>query len=229
MTTENSSAAVDVETAGRTLQVVFRPDAGPLLAGGPAYLDGTVSLVRGDPVGLLASAARATGRSREYVFTADGPGGTPLRDPFADAIEIGGIETPRPLTTSAPVTEHLLLNQFLTLEDLRDGISDGDSTDLIVECSRVLRLEGVPQQDAPRATAAVHLLIRRDDATLARYYRQQADAIMATQQFDVMREQRLTELFSARTELARHALSSLTDHPDGYVAARARQALAALS
>ena len=79
-----------------------------------------------------------------------------------------------------------------------------------------------------RATAAVHLLIRRDDATLARYYRQQADAVMATKQFDVVREQRLVELISARNELARDALSSLIDHPDGYVAARARQALAAL-
>ena len=228
MTTENSSATADVETAGRTLQVVFTPDAGPLLAGGPAYLDGVVSLGMGDPVGLLASAARATGRSREYTFTADGPDGAPLRDPFADAVEIGGIETSRPLTTNAPVTEHLLLNQFLTLEDLRDGIPDGHAADLVLECSRMLRLEGVPQQDAPRATAAVHLLIRRDDAALASYYRQQADAVMAAKQFDVVREQRLVELFSARNELARDALSSLTDHPDGYVAARARQALAAL-
>ena len=51
---------------------------GPCSQAAPAYLDGTVLLVLGDPVGLLASAARATGRSREYVFTADGPGGTPL-------------------------------------------------------------------------------------------------------------------------------------------------------
>jgi hypothetical protein len=227
MTTQNSSATADVETAGRVLQVAFTPDAGPLLAGGPVYLDGVVSLLMGDPVGLLSSAARATGRSREYAFAAEGPDGVPLRDPFSDAVEIGGIETSRPLTMTAPVTEHLLVNQFLTLEDVRDAIPDGQTTELVVRCSRLLRLEGLPE-DPATATAAVHLWIRRDDAALANYYREAADAIMATQQFDVAREQRLVELFSARSELATDALSSLIDHPDAYVAARARQALAAL-
>jgi hypothetical protein len=230
MTTKNDGAAADeVETAGRILRMVFRPDAMPLLAGAPAYVDGVISLRAGDPVALLTSGARATGRSREYAFTATGPDGIRVTDPFADAVEMGWVETFFQLAPSTPVTEHLLLNQFLTLERVRDAVPDGDTTELVVQCARVLRLQGYPNEDAPTATAELHLRIRRDDAAVRRRYDQAAEAIMATEQFDVFREQRLVELVCARNELVVDALTSMTSHRDSSVAARAQQALAALS
>ena len=51
---------------------------------------------------------------------------------------------------------------------------------------------------------------------------------MAARQFDVHREQLVVELCTARNSLAVDALTTLTHHPDGSVAARAKQALDAL-
>jgi hypothetical protein len=227
VTAGDGPTAAEVETAGRAFRVAFHPPAGPVLAGGPAVLDAVVSLAAGDPVKVLTSSARATGRSGEYLFEATGPDGGPLRDPYADAIEIGGVETQRLVTTDESLAERVLLNQFLALESVRETVPEGAGAELVVRCARLLRLEGVPEEP-PTAALAVHLRVHRDDAALARYYAEAADTIMGSAQVGVASEQRLVELCNARNELAAGALSSLTAHPDAGVAARARYALAAL-
>jgi hypothetical protein len=215
----------DVTSGGRTVRVEFRPAEEPVLVGGPVRLDAVISLLSGDPVELASGSARATGRNRDYTFTARARSGAPLRDPYADAIEIGGVDTSVPLTTDAPVIEEVLLNQFLALESLRDTVPDGGSTELVVRCARQLRLEGLP---AETAVTDLRVPMRRDDAALARHYADAAAEVAGTAQFDVHRERLLVELCTARDPLVADALSSLVDHPDGSVAARAAQALTAL-
>jgi hypothetical protein len=215
----------DVIVADRTVAVEFSADAGPLLAGGPVSLEVVISLRDGEPADLIASASRATGRSPEYAFTGTLPGGATLRDPYAGAVEIGGVQTAQSLTAQAPVVQHVLLNQFLTLEDVLDHLADGDSIELVLQAGREIRFEGSPDGEAVRAEASLTLTLRRDDAALAARYRKAAEAVMAARQFDVRREQLVVELCTARNSLAVDALTTLTHHPDGSVAARAQQAL----
>ena len=217
-----------VRTAGRTLRVLFRPPAEPVLAGGPVHLDAVVELVAGEPAGLVSSSARATGRSRDYTFEAQGPDGTPLADPFATAVEVGGVATVTPLTRDAPVAEEVLLNQFLALESLAAAVPDGGTLELAVRCARRLALGGLTDDDAPAATAVVGIRMRRDDAELARRYRSAAEAVAGESRHTVDRERHLAELFSARNPLAGPALTALAGHPDPAVAAAARAALDAL-
>ena len=226
--TGDGTAAADVTVAGRVLRVDFRSPAEPVLAGGPAYLEVVISLLAGDPTRLVAGSARATGRSREYSFSAETPAGTPLRDPFAGAVEIGGVQTAVPVAPDAPALEHVLLNQFLTLEALRDAVPDGETADIVVRCSRTLALDGEATDDVPAATAEHRLPLRRDDAALADTYRRAAADIMATHQFTAERERLLLELTTARNDLAAEPLSTLTEHPDAQVSARAAHALEAL-
>jgi hypothetical protein len=222
------AAATDVDTAGRTLHVIFRSAAEPPLAGGPAYLEAEVSLLAGPAIRLISSSARATGRSREYSFAARGPDGRSLRDPFADAVEIGGVQTSTPLTAERPVLQQVLLNQFLTLESVRDAVPDGHTAELEVRCVRQLGLEGQPNDNVPTAAVVLHLRMPRNDDELADRYRRAAETITSTPQFTVGREQLLTELCTARNRLAIDALTALVSHPDTSVAARARHALSAL-
>jgi hypothetical protein len=72
------------------------------------------------------------------------------------------------------------------------------------------------------------LTLHRDDAAVADRYRSAAAAVMAAKHFDVYREQLVVEMCNARNSFVADALTTLTRHPDGSVAARARQALDAL-
>jgi hypothetical protein len=226
MTSDDATAAV--MAGDRTFRVTFGPADEPALAGGPVHLRVVVALLSGGPVQLAESAARATGRSREYAFTANGPDGGPLPDPFADAVEIGGVETFREVTTEVPVTADVLLNQFLELDRVREALPDGGTLQLAVHCRRWLRLRTQADDETAAASAIVHVQMRRDDAELARRFQTAAAAILRAGQFDVARERLLTELVSARSPLAIGALSALLGHSDGYIVARAPQALDAL-
>ncbi len=95
----------DVIVTYRTVAVEFSADAGPLLAGGPVSLEVVISLREGEPADLIASSSRATGRSPEYAFTGTLPGGAALRDPYADAVEIG-VQTSQSLPAARPCGPH---------------------------------------------------------------------------------------------------------------------------
>lgn len=215
-----------LEIAGRAVDVMFRADAAPSLAGGPAYVEAVISLLDGPSGGIVSSVARATGRSRDFLFSALDPVGAPLRDPYAEAIEIGGVETVLPLTQQAPVTQRVLVNQYLTLEQLRTVAQDGITSEFLLRCARVVKFDA--DQEAITAESVLTLRLLRDDAALERHYRRLAEAVRATPQFDATRELLVLELVTARSPLAVGALSALADHPDGAVSARVRQALTAL-
>lgn len=220
--------------AGRTVEVEYAVDGGRRLAGGPLNLTVTVALRDGAPGRLISSSARSTGRSREYTF--EGTlgtlaGGRTLRDPYADAIEIGGVQTAQDLRVGNPVVQHVLVNQFLTLEDVLAEVADGDSVELNLRGRRQIQFEGWSgqgSQDAGGASAVLRLTMHRDDSALAAFYRRSADAALAAAQADPSRERRVVELCTARNQLAVQALTELGRHSDPSVADRARQALAAL-
>jgi len=219
----------EVALAGRTLRVDFQSGAEPLLAGGPVYLEVAISLLAGEPTRLVTGAARATGRSREDAFSASTPAGTPLQDPFARAPELGGVQTALQLLVGTPAIERVLLNQFLTLEALRDAVPEGEAADIVIHCSRTLSLEGEKHGDAQAATTDLNLSMRRDDAALSDVYKRAAAEIMASLQFTARREQLVVELTTARNALAAEPLSVLTEHSDSQVSTRAAQALQALT
>jgi hypothetical protein len=218
----------EVQTPGRIVRVRFEIDGESALAGGPVPVTGLVSLRSGEPVGLVLGASRATGRSDEYTFAADGPDGVPLPDPYADAIDVGGIEGALPLTADAPRTERVLLNQFLALEHLRDLLADGEAAELAVHCARRIRLDDAPAADPPTATAVLRVTLRRDDAALRSWADETAAVVLDGREVDVVREQRVLELVMARSAPVADALDALTRHPDHGIAARARYALDAL-
>ena len=137
------------------------------------------------------------------------------------------MQTSQLLAVGAPLVEHILLNQFLTIEDALHEVGDGESIGLVVDASRQIRFEASPD-DGVGATASLSLTLHRDDAAVADRYRSAAAAVMAAKQFDVHREQLVVELCNARNPLVADALTTLTRHPDGSVAGRARQALDAL-
>lgn len=220
--------------AGRSVELDYAVAGGRLLAGGPLELTVTVALRDGAPGRLISSSARSTGRSREYSFhgtLGTLAGGTTLRDPYADAIEIGGVQTAQDLRVDTPVVQHVLVNQFLTLEDVLAEVADGDSVELILRARRQVQFEGWSgdgAQDASGAPAVLRLTVHRDDSALAAFYRRSADAVLAAAQADPTRERRVVELCTARNQLAAQALTELGRHSDLSVANRARQALAAL-
>lgn len=217
----------EVQTAGRIIRVRFEIDD-EALAGGPVPVTSIVSLRSGDPVGIVLGASRATGRSSEYAFAADGPDGAPLPDPYAGAVEVGGIEGALPLTPDAPRTERVLLNQFLALERVRDEVADGEAADLEVRCARLIRVDVAPIPDPPSATAVLRVTLRHDDAALRSWADETAALVLAGREVDVVREQRVLELVTARSAPVAGALDALTRHPDQAIAARARRALDAL-
>jgi len=221
-----SPTTARVAISDRDLEVAFEPEEEPGLAGGPVYVEVTISLVDGEPVTVLSGASRSTSRNDDYTFTAAAPGDVTLRDPFADAVELGGVEFPRELTAGTPLTERVLLNQFLTLEDLVGAQPDGRTTPLTVRAVRRIRqpASGEPT-DAP---VELQIPLRHDDDALARWYRDVADTVRAARDGDAVREQRLTELLTARNHLATDALETLTGHPDPGVAQRVALALSAL-
>lgn len=227
---EPVTANATVAGAGRSVDVGYAVDGGRLLAGGPLSLTVTVSLRDGAPGRLIASSARSTGRSREYTFHGTLVGGTTLRDPYADALELGGVQTAQDLQIDIPVVQHVLVNQFLTLEDALAEIDDGDSVELLLQARRQLQFEDRPADGPPDAgpVADLSLTLHRDDAALAAFYHRTAEAVLGAAQADPAREQRVVQLCTARNHLAAPALTELARHPDPSVADRARRALAAL-
>ena len=227
------TAAATVTGAGRTVHVDYTVGGGRLLAGGPLALTVTIALRDGEPGRLISSSARSTGRSREYSFhgTLSTPSGeTTLRDPYADAIEIGGVQTAQDLRADTPLVQRVLVNQFLTLEDVLAAVADGDSVELALRAQREVRFEGGSADDQPHAgaAAALRITLHRDDAALAAFYRRCADHVLEAAQADPVREQWVVELCTSRNQWAVPALTELARHPDRSVADRARQALADL-
>lgn len=225
------TASVTVTGAGRSVEVTWAVAGGRLLAGGPLFLEVTIALRDGAPGRLIASSARSTGRSREYSFSGTAlDGRTTLRDPYADALEFGGVQTAQDLRADTQVVQRVLVNQFLTLEDARTAVADGDAVDLLLRAHREVRFEDGPADHGPGrdATADLRLTLHRDDAALAAFYRRAAEAVLGAAQADPAREQRVLELCTARNQVAAPALTALARHPDPTVADRARRALAAL-
>ncbi len=213
-----------VPVAGRRLAMACRPESEELLAGGPVWLAAELRLIEGEPIGLVAGSSRASGRSTEYRCEADG-----LRDPFADAVEIGGVETTRRLSSAEPVREELLLNQFLTLEDLLTRVPEGATARVDVRCRRRLLVDppessGEPPGEPAEAVDEIAVTLRRDDARVREDYLATARTILAGV-VDTVRNRLLIELTCARSPLAGDAWQLLTSHPDPVVAGRARQML----
>ncbi len=214
---------------GRSISVEFRPTTTPLLAGGPVEVSATLRLLDGDAATVTTSVERSTGRSRDYRFAVDGPEGVSLGDPYAAAIEMGGVQTSDQLTVDAPLEDTVLLNQFLELERLRSTINDGDTAEVRVRGERVVHLvSDQGDDDTVTATAIFTLQLRRDDAALAAVLAQMAESICATPGNTTSRTRDLLQLSTIRDPIAQQALEMLASHPDPEVTTAAAQALAGL-
>lgn len=210
---------------GREIVAEFRSPAAVLLAGGPVDLEVLLRLSGGVPATVTTSVARATGRSRDYRFEAHAPDGTLLTDPYAAAVEIGGVQASSVLSAGEPLCDRVLLNQFLTLERIRPMLEEGESFELRVSGARQLHLAGGVDGEAG-AEVIVELL--RDDAALHAELNRIAESIRDTSDYTIERARQLLALVSIRDPIGSDALTIVIGHHDAAVAAMARQALTAL-
>ncbi|MGR0221056.1 hypothetical protein [Agromyces sp. ZXT2-6] len=226
---EPVEAVGDVSVAGRTVEVRFRIDASEVVAGAPVEIMTEIRLGDGDPFELRSAGARSTARSREYSFEADGPDSVPLRDPFADEVDIGGVESSVLVASDRPDRGRILLNRFLTLEDLRSSLPEGGRFDLVVHCERRIRVAGDARDAEPPAVRTeLRVPVVRDDAACAAEYGRLADVVLGHPSAHVLREQALDALLSARSTVAEAALVAVAEHPDPTVAGPARHAIDAM-
>ena len=217
------------QLAGRQIAAEFRLPATVLLAGGPVDLDTILWLTSGGPVTLTTSVERATGRSRDYRFAADAPDGSPLSDPYAETVEMGGVQTSFQLTSAAPLRDKVLLNQFLSLERIRPMLDDGASVDLRVSGTRQLHLDGNDGGGEETAESEFTVRLSRDDAALSAELGRIAQSILETSSYTVDRGRQMLVLATIRDPIGADALTVVAGHQDAEVAAMAHRALAALA
>src|SRR6266496_2456322 len=185
-----------VEAAGTAFDYAARVEDVPVLAGGPMTV---VWSLRGTPGQVALGGSRVLNRVTGFSFagTVDGVD-VALTDPAAGAVDLGGPMGLRPVPESG-LTVSLLVNQYLTVEKLRDSLPPGGSGMLSLHCHWdlviVREAENVLGARPLPLDLTLRVPVRRDDDALADVVRERVDAVLWAGKQD---EDALTRLAALR-------------------------------
>jgi hypothetical protein len=194
-------------------EYTVRVEEVPVLAGGPMV---AVWTLHGPPADVALGGSRTLNRTTGFSFAGTAEGlDVPLTDPAADVVDLGGPMGARPLP-EAGLTVSLLVNQYLTVENLRPALPPGGSGVLALRCrwDLVAGAEPVPLE------LTLRVPVRRDDDALADVVREQVEAVLRTEKPD---EDALNRLAALRYPDAARLVSAADADPE-----RTAWALAAL-
>jgi hypothetical protein len=213
----------DITVDGVAVRAGFRALTQEALAGGPLEVDFVVANSGGAPLYLTVSADRSRLRPDQFTFNAGLVGSDrELSDPLADAVYLGGPSTVVTVQPNSTYTQRLLVNQFVSLEQIPDALAaSGSGVGMLwLRCQRQFSISA--SQDRVRTVAPVSvegtlsLPVHTDQAAL--------DALIATLGDQLRsdteptgageREASVAELIALRSPSARSQLESLRDHPD---------------
>jgi hypothetical protein len=227
------SSAV-LERGGATIRVTFRLKNRELHAAGPMELESTVA--NETPARIFYLAGSVGMRPAYMKFSAElHPPGLVLRDPYPDtALEPKGLFASISLQPGQIDRGTVILNQFVTLEDTREAIPDGQCARLHVRWWYFIAAsstEEYPSKIEPVEGDFQVTLVRNDDKM-----RDCIDAIAAKLMNDsnaipvdaVGRRDAIVKLTSLRIPEVIPHLRRLADFPDFEVRRMAQYALSEL-
>jgi len=216
----------DLEVDGVPVRAGFRVSTQDVLAGGPLEVDFVVANSGDTPVYLTVSADRSRLRPDQFTLTAGlVEPNREFGDPMADAVYLGGPSTVVSVQPSGTYTQSLLVNQFVSLEQVPDALaaSGSEAGMLWLRCQRQLRISA--SEDRVRAAqpmsveGTLSLPLRTDQAALDAQIAALADQLRSDTEPTGAgdREARVTELIALRSPAALGQLESLRNHPDATV------------
>ena len=210
----------------RRIRAGFRRPATEVIAGGPLELQFVVEASQ--PMVVAVAGDRVRGRPDFFRFAAT-LDSVEIEDPFPPSTTwLGGPGGVVPVGPGAPLTQWLIVNQYLRLERAVEVLSPGSIGRLQLRAGRPIpfttkdaeayRREGVPQVDVGGT-----IPIKRDDARLAAIVKELVDNVRHGP--PEKRERPLSLVVTLRAPASVEVWKSLVDHPNPTVAERVRQAL----
>jgi hypothetical protein len=197
-----------------------------VLAGGPLELESVIEN-RGDAAAKVPTGSdRSRQRPSQVSFTGTiEESGRELTDPWAALPDRGGVGGHVEVAPGASLRQVILVNDFLSLDDLREVTAPGETGTLLLRCTRLFSID----RDAElRQTADLDLRIPivRDDDRLASLATGLNERLQTDAPPDIAtRERLIAQLASVATPGATKYLQTLSAHPDPHLAALARAAL----
>jgi hypothetical protein len=194
----DSEAHDSVEANGTAFNVTVRVEDAPVLAGGPMTVTWGLRTT-GAAAYVALGGDRVLGRMTGFSFTGalDGAN-TSLADPAEGALDLGGPVGLQEVTESA-LTVPLLVNQFLTVERLRDALRPGENGTLILHCRWDLVAAGDREHVLGSAPVPIDLTLRvpvhRDDDMLMGVVQELVTAVLTADRED---EEALARLAALR-------------------------------
>ena len=224
-----SEASVVLSSPDIRARAGFRAAGSSTVAGGPLFLEFFAENLGQRALYVLSGGDRMRDRPADYAFTAT-LGGVPLRDPYGELPDIGGLGAFVVVARGETWQQQLLLNQFVAIEDTIHLLSPGASSRLRVRCTRPLPLASDEQEalasepEAATVDVEVTVAVHRDDRQLAALVDQLVSTITSGPIEE--REMSLRILLTLRARPAVDRWRRLAEHPDASVAERVTEALA---
>lgn len=226
-----TQSAVILEREGISVGVTFRVKGHKVYAGGPAELE--LSVTNKTPVQIFYLAGAAGVRPAYLKFSAElHPHGLKLRDPYPDtSLDPQGLFASLPLQPGQVDKQVIVLNQYVTLEDTREVILEGQSGCLNVRWQYFLaanRSQDHPPKSDP-VEGEFQLTLLRNDARLWESIESIAGKLIkdanAIPIDSVGRRDAIVTLTSLRIPEVMPYLRQLVDFPDFEVRRMAQYAL----
>ena len=126
---------ITIEEQGLRVRVGFQIKDPTILAGGIVELDFIIENQGNSTVYFLGGGSSS--KKRPAYFSFDGnlrKGENRLKDPMQNVVEIGGPVGATKILSGGSIKQKLILNQFLTLEDLFNGLGIEEQDTLQINC-----------------------------------------------------------------------------------------------
>jgi len=209
-------------------------------AGGPILIEFSIENRGQTPYYLAFGGDRVKLRPTYFDFSASLEGADmKLVDPAAGTPELGGIGGTTEVKPGEPYYQTIILNQFLSLEEVRKVLKEGEAGVLQIRCKRALAIATTSMQalqmvtDIPVVEEVLRVKVSRNDAALNTLMTQLADELKndwaSTPTSPVNQERAITQLTALRIPVAVPYLQSLVEHPDPGIQMRVQRALAMIT
>lgn len=226
-------ASSTFETQDLQVRAGFHTHDFEVIAGGPLEVEFLVENTGRLPLNLAVGGDRAQLRPSFFSFQATvDETEVDLQDPSA-APNLGGPATVIEVKTNAPYRQTVLVNEFVTLENIRTALKPGEVKVLRIRCQRPIPLAVDKQQafqtgaNAQMVNVVLVVHVRRDDTALEALMAHLTAEIRAdwTITASAKREQAISQLVALRDRATIPYLKTLIEHPDPAVRMRVQRAL----